>query len=395
MEARDSGPKIRPLPVDDLDVDAPQQTPVEPKRRWVPLVVIVAGAIAFGVIATGLGPGEPDSVGGRTTTPPATIGDEPPPTTTTLPQPPALREFLPFADDGLKLVSLSATTAGVGGWDADAAHPVFHTNITRPQTAAFNVDGTRVAVAMSTSRGSAFVIDEAAGGNPTYVRGATSGRWHPTDPSLFAWSEPDDDAGMRTVIRVGDLSGDTSAGLTALVDFTLEGEHLLRAWGDWGFATETAGVTFVFDPDGMATYIAEGTFLSASADGVLLLGMTEADSSVPSLLHPDGSLVAMPSLDVGASEYHITADAEWVLAVTLQADGHTSILAKAVNSRSTRLTSIEHAARIVGSMADDRALILQEIDSNDLVFKDWSSGAEFRLPVDSEIGAVYVVDPHL
>lgn len=409
MEARDSGPKIRPLPVDDLDVDAPQQTPIEPKRRWTPLVVIAVGAIAFGVIATGLGPGKPDSVGGQTTAPPATIAEASPATTTTiLPEPPTLAEMIPFAENGMQLVAVSNTSARIGEWYPDASAPTFGNTIMQPRSAAFNIDGTRVMVQTWSGGDTALTVTETGGANPLHLRNVTSGRWHPDDPDLLAWTEYDSRTGSDTIVKVADLSGDRSAGISPLNEFVLEGEQTIRAWGDWGFATAkdlavllahpdrsqpalTASVsTFIFDPDGLEIGIATGTLFDAAADGTLLLGDLTGDEPMPYLRNPDGSITELPGLDVGASDYQITADGQWVLAVTLQADGHTSILARAVNTRSTRLTSVEQAARVVGTMAGDRALVLQEVQSNDLVFKDWSSGAEYRVPVDSQIGAVYV-----
>ena len=49
---------------------------------------------------------------------------------------------------------------------------------------------------------------------------------------------------------------------------------------------------------------------------------------MPFLLNPDGSRTELPSLDIGGSDFRITADGEWVLATTVQADGHTSIVAR-------------------------------------------------------------------
>ena len=86
----------------------------------------------------------------------------------------------------------------------------------------------------------------------------------------------------------------------------------------------------------------------------------------------------------------MTADEEWVLAVTPQADGHTSILARTTRSRSTRLTSVNGSARIVDLAWGDRFVVLQEAETGDLVFKDWNTGAEFRLPMDADVAAVFL-----
>ena len=395
MEARDSGSRIRPLPVDDIDGDAPQHHPIEPKRRIAPLIVIVAGALAFGFIARGLGLSDGADVGNATTTPPAGLAEEPGPTTTTLPPPPPppiLRQLLPVATDGFNLVTVTATTARIGDWNSESTTPSFNANVSQPRSAAYNADGTRIAI-HSWVRNGSFVLDASDGGNPVHLRDdITSGAWHPTDPDLFAWTQPDPDtAADQAIVRVADLSGDTSAGAAPLVEFTIPfASQTLHAWGDWGFVTTRDDATFGFDPDGIPTRSGNGTFFDVAVDGTLLLAAVDEQGAVPYLLLPDGTEMPLPSLDIGASDFELTADGEWVLAVTFQEDGHTSILARTVHSRSTRLTSIDQTARVVGTAWDDRFLVLQEVTTNDLLFKDWSTGAEYRVPVGEQVAAVYL-----
>jgi len=114
------------------------------------------------------------------------------------------------------------------------------------------------------------------------------------------------------------------------------------------------------------------------------------EGTAPFLLAGDGSVVDLPNLDIGASDFRITSDGDWVLAVAIQEDGHTSILARTVHTRSTRLTSIDATALIVDMAWQDRFLVLQEIASDDLVFKDWNTGAEFSVPMDDPVGAVFL-----
>ncbi|MCP3998196.1 MAG: hypothetical protein GY722_24510 [bacterium] len=392
MEARDSGSRIRPLPIDDLDGDVPQHQPIEPRRRIAPLIVIVAGAIAFGVIARGLSVGDSTEVGSRTTTPPATLAEEPVPTTTTTrtPPPQTLGRMLPMANGGIKLVTLTATKAQVGQWDSALTFPTYNANILQPRSAKYNADGRLVAVQTGVDAGS-MVIDAAVGGSPTYIQeNITSGSWHPTDPALFAWTEVEDET-ESTVVRVADLSRDSSAGVAALVEFSIPGiDHLLQAWGDWGFATSSDGTISGLDPDGIPVRSVAGEFFDAAVDGTLLIADMGAEGPTPFLLNVDGSIAALPSLDIGATDFRITGDGDWVLAATIQEDGHTSILARTVHARSTRLTSVDETARIIDTTWEDRFLVLQELESNDLLFKDWNTGAEFSVPMDDPVGAVFL-----
>lgn len=387
MEARDSGSKIRPLPIDDIDGDAPQQGHVETKRRLLPLIVIVVGAIAFGVIARGLGPtGSTEVASAPTTAAPLAETAEPTTTTTTAPPPRLLRQLLPTAENGLRIVMMTDTSAAIGEWTPGSATPSFNARISQPRSASFNADQARVAVHTGVKDGS-FVIDSSEGGSPIYIqKNVSSGAWHPSDPDLFAWTE----VGIgRTLLKIADVSGYTGSGLEPLVEIVIEpSDHELKAWGDWGFVTSSSGMLYVLDIDGQELWRIESDFYDATPDGILLLARIEDGAAMPYLLNPDGTETALSGLDIGASDLRLTDDADWVIAVTYQADGHTSILARTVRSRSTRLTSIDETARIVDLILEDRFLVLQEIHSNDLVFKDWNTGAEFRIPVEAEIAAV-------
>lgn len=397
MEARDHGSRIRPLPLDNLDMDAPRQGPAGPKRWWVPLSVIAAGAIAFGIIATGLGAGGSTgtATGGVTTS--TSITDTAAPDTTT---PPAaapatalpLGEQAPFTNETLRLIGLRPSSASVMNWGPEQSEPTTVSLLAQPQSASYNADGTRFLV-VSAAAGSTLIVDGVDDHSPIHIRGAFSAAWHPTDPNLLAWTEPTGDEIVGTTVKVADLSGGPAPGVEPLTETILPGGlHRLRAWGDWGFATQGGDTTHGFDPDGLPVRSAGGAMFGSAPDGTLLVVEMGTDRGIPFLLNPDGTRTELPSLDIGASDYRIIAGGEWVVAITSQPDGHTSILARAVNSRSTRITSIEETARLVGTSSGDRFLVLQEEGTNGLIFKDWRNGAEYRIPVADAIGAVFLND---
>jgi hypothetical protein len=392
MEARDSGSRIRPLPIDDIDGGQPQHRPIEPKRRWASLIVIVLGALAFGVIARGLGVGTDTQVGSATTVPPASLAETPSATstTTTEPAPSTLLDMLPAATEGLQLITVTSSSARVGTWEPEAIAPVFATTAPQPLAASYNTTGTRTAI-HSSARGGSFVIYSDDSISPAHLTGAvTSVAWHSANPNLMAWTAEDED-NAATTISVADISGDTSAGVSPLVALTVAGDrHTLRTWGDWGFATTRDGMVYGFDPDGFEVRTYEGAYFDAAPDGTLLLGDVDDEGTAPFLLSPDGERVDLPSLDIGADDFRITDDGQWVLAVTIQQEGHTSILGRTVYSRSTRLTSIDETARVVNTARAGRFLVLQEIATGDLIFKDWNTGAEHRVPAGEEVADIFL-----
>jgi len=399
MEARNSGSKIRPLPIDDIDGDAPQHRPAA-EPRWLPLAVIVVGAIAFAVVARGLAPPEPTEVGAATTTTTST--------TTTSTSPPAepdptaavpLSQLLPFATDSLRFVTLQGWAA-INEWGLDAIAPHLGPFIGEADTAAYNVDGSYLAIHRGVRDGSITITDR-DGSHPVYLqKNVTAGMWHPTDPHLFAWTASPDtsDTGETSYLSIADVAGSVGASLEPLIEITLEGgPHGLLAWGDWGFVAtdlsdEVRPTVVRYDPDGLDPVRIEGEFFDVTPDGVLLMARLDDSGYVPHVIDVDGSETALIGLDIGASDFRITADGNWVIALTPQADGHTSILARTVRSRSTRLTSIEEPATLVGLSRDDRHVILQELESADIVFKDWDTGAEHRVPIPNgnRVAAVFL-----
>ena len=335
------------------------------------------------MVAVGLGQRAPDHAAAGTTSPPLSQEAQPP-TTTSLPPPPALEDAVPFAARGLTLVILSDTGARAGVWHPNLATPSFNAEFSPAAAAAVNSDGTRISVEGTGET----IVDVALGGNPQFLGGG--GLWHPSDPDLFAWVESDPGSD-ETVIRTVDISAaETSHEIVPLLEFSVPfSDASLAAWGDWGFAVVFSETIHIFDPDGVPVRNAEGEVLDAANDGTLLV----ADGNGPPfVLNADGSTTALPSLDVGASDYIITPAGDWAIAVTPQEDGHTSILARAVNSRSTRITSVDQAARVVGVSPTGQVLILQSAETNGLFFKEWKTGVEYELSTHFRVAAIYVED---
>ncbi len=401
MEARDSQSKIRPLPIDEIDGRAPSPHRAQPPRRWLPLAVIVLGAIAFAIVARGLGPARSPEVSAATTTTAAPAA--PDPTTTTLPSAPppeTLVQMLPFARDGLDLVAIDGS-ARIGNWAPDSASPSYHAMVDQPIGAVFNATGSRVAINTNGGAGS-IVIDTVETGQRIILSEGIAqwgGVWHPSDPDLFAWTvAPDAAAGDLTYLRVANISAYGGETLEPQREIELPaGQHALLAWGDWGFVTEhwtpeNGPVVTLWDADGLNPLELEGDFFGATPAGLVLMAAVEDSGYVPYLVELDRSLAWLVGLDIGAYNFHITSDGEWVIALTLQADGHTSVLARTIRSRAVRLTSIAEVGRFVTFAVDDRYVVLQEGDSGDLVFKDWNNGGEYWIPVD---GGESIADVHL
>jgi hypothetical protein len=400
MEARDSGSKIRPLPIDDIDGDAPQHRPAA-EPRWLPLAVIVVGAIAFAVVARGLALPEPAEVGAAATTTTSTTSTslpaEPDPTTAALSP---LSQLLPFATDSLQLVILRGWAA-INEWQLDAIAPDVGRFIGEADTATYNVNGSYLAIHSGVRDGSITITDR-DGIPPIYVqKNAVAGMWHPADPHLFAWTASpgsSDTDGDTSSLSIADVSGSINASLEPLIEIALEGgPHELLAWGDWGFVAaelsdEVRPTVVRYDPDGLDPVRIDGEFFDATPDGALLMARLDDSGYKPYVIEVDGRETELIGLDIGASDFRITADGIWVIALTPQADGHTSILARTVRSRSTRLTSIDEPATLVGLSSDDRHVILQEFDSADLVFKNWDTGAEHRVPIPDgdRVAAVFL-----
>ena len=401
MEARDSRSKIRPLPIDEIDGNVSPHHRVKPPRRWRPLAVIVLGAIAFGIVARGLSPaGSPEVAGPTTTTPPPAVAAEPTTTPDSSALPPeSLAQMLPFAKNRLDLVAVDES-ARIGNWALDSASPSYDVTVVQAVDAAFNASGSHVAVHTRVNEGSIVIDAVEAGPRIVISEGIAQwgGVWHPTDPDLFAWTAAPDAADPDfTFLRVADISGYAGETLEPLREIELPGLQGLLAWGDWGFVTEDwtpekGPVVTLWDADGLTPLELEGEFFGATPAGLLLMGAVADSGYVPYLVELDRSIIPLMNLDIGASDFQITSDGEWVIALTLQADGDTSIFARTIRSRAIFITSIDEAGRFVAFALDGRYIALQESESGDLVFKDWISGAEYLIPID---GGESIADVHL
>jgi len=359
----------------------------------------MAGALAFAVIGRGLGRALRPDAGSPANTSVPGLAATPEPTTTTRPPPPSppplepLQRRFSAAVDGLRTVEI-AGTANLTAWEPTSMFPIVLASVAQARWAQFSADGSQVAI-LTDVGGGTLVIDSADGGAPRYVRDAvTSARWHPVAPDRLAWTKrlPE-----WTLLRIGTItpqSGHTPVLPDATISLPLD--TTLRAWGDWGFLVEapdegTGSRLILLDPDGTVVAEPAGRLRDITPDGTLLLLRPDAAGRpMLYLLPPDLEEVPLPGLDIGAADYRITGDAAWIVAVSVQADGRTSILARATRSNSTRITSIDGPARVIDFGPTDRFLVLQEVGSGDLVFHDWKSGAAFRVPAGR--GRVAAVD---
>lgn len=399
MEARDSRSKIRPLPVDEIEGGLPQRRQ-EPVKKVLPLIGVALGALAFAVIALGLGPVTEFEVGSATTTAITVAATTEAPLVPQMIDPP-LREMLPVAAS-LRFVEFTSTAARVASWAAGDTAPVFNATVNSPHDAAFNADGTLVLIHSLIQEGSA-IINDAEGGRPIYLSGGVSSvYWHPTDPTAIAWTEGTHSD--PTILNTANLTGIASHGVVSpLVEVELEpGLHLL-AWGSWGFLLESSDTgdgtappeasLLVLDPAGKERGRLSGDFYGSSDDGLLLLARTDEDGvAMPFVVEADLSETPLTGLDIGAADFLLSSSGEWVIAVTPQADGHTSVLARTVRAKSTRLSSVRNETTVIGLVWEDRYVALQDIATGDLIFKDWSTGAEFHVPSpsDTRIGAIFL-----
>jgi hypothetical protein len=398
MEARDSRSKIRPLPVDEIDGGSPQRRP-EPVKKAIPLIGVAVAAVAFAVIALGLGPARESDVASATTTTPFEAESAPTTTTTAAPRDPLLREMLPVVADSLRFIDVTATAARVGEWLPDAPQPAFAATVNLPDGAGFNADGTRVVI-RSLVRGGSAVIDDAAGGRPIFLnQTVTSIMWHPTDPDAIAWTAGGVDT--PTVLKVAALAGVESHGvLTPDLEVELTPGLRLLAWGSWGFLLqEESGILapasdlLLLDSSGHERTRLSGNFYASSDDGLLLLARDDGSGvAMPFLVEADLTETALSGLDIGAADFLLSGAGDWVIAVTPQADGHTSVLARTVRAHSTRLSSVRNETTVIGLVWEDRYVALRDVATGDIIFKDWNTGAEFHVafPDAADIAALFL-----
>ncbi|MEA3511382.1 MAG: hypothetical protein U9R51_08110 [Actinomycetota bacterium] len=393
MPRREQPSQVRPLLPDN---DVPGQ-PHAPTRRTPGASVAVAAAavvLALMFVIFGAGGGDdipaPDPDQSLVAAEAADVEV----TATTLPE--RLSDMVPVETNRLATISRSGDPRMVLWLPSERVGRTYRLQ-NDPQWASF--DATGEFIAYLDPQWTLFAGPVPGDSAPQVEAMVSGARFHPTETAELAYTAPiagSDSTGVYRVHVSPDILGSLEP---ELVGSLSETAHLLT-WGDWGYAVSLdraeSPAIMILDPDGRAMRIMPGVAYSAGGDAMFVdaTGEPFAGSGDPGLLAP---LVVVPKSSVGIFDrmfepiylfpgtdartlnVAISPDGLQIADSTFTNTGGTSVTIRDRSVDTLRTVRIDSVAHPIGFVADGTHLAMQDVDSGELIFLNWRTGAHYRL----------------
>jgi hypothetical protein len=395
MSRGDNGDRVRPIEYAPDDVHTTEsslvadQEPGRP-RPWIALalsataVIVAVGAVSiFGSLESNdPTPPEPQEFASGAQSDP-----EAPPETL----PPRLEDSLPNLTDRLTLVALVDDTLQTLLWDPSFRVPRAYDLPIDSEgplvdiEASFDSGGRMLALTVTTPQNTRIYL-----GNPTDIGrapdivGATSLRWHASEVGAIAWAVPGPNGkwDLHTG-KVDPLSG-TILNDTVVTSFGIP-VGLVR-WDSDGFVLNQGSAVIAVDPSGTPMWQQAGVAVSGSASILSIIAPDDSASETRWLI-ADRLTGAAGSLQVNGppSEVWVTTSRDTDLIAEITASSNaTRVLVNGPELASRRIVQVDLDVRPVGFTASGEYLQFDQLDSNDLVFVNWRTGATHTVPIPDD-----------
>jgi hypothetical protein len=317
--------------------------------------------------------------------------------TTTTTVPPRFSDMVPIETDRLVTISRSGDPRTVLWLPSERFGRTYRLQ-NDPQWASF--DATGDSVAYIDARSTLFAGPVPGDVAPQVEAMVSGARFNPTEPAELAYSAPVAASGATGLYRVHVTPGILGGLREPMMVATLSETAHLLTWGDWGYAVSiddpASPAIIILDPEGQAERIMPGVAYSAGGDAIFVdaTGEPFAGSGDPELIAP---LVVVPESAVGIFDRMFEpiylfpgADAR-TLNVTISPDGlqiadatftntgGTSVTIRDRSVDTLRTVRIDSVAYPIGFVADGTHLAMQDVDSRELIFVNWRTGAHYRL----------------
>ncbi len=258
-------------------------------------------------------------------------------------------------------------------------------------------------------------IGPTTGGQPAAFVGVRGAQWHPTRPGQAAWVAqlPTDSHPSLYTATVGPSFGSVTS--AEQLSELPEGARL-GAFGDWGYAIEwpleflletegeqdfvfSAGALTILDTAGVPQRTTVADLVAHGGEGTLLVIPRDAGFDISPYVDPalTGDVVVIPgaidvvdetltSLGVGfritpEGTHFVSPDGEWLVEVVTREGGLIDVTAHGIRSSRTRSRGFPGPARPIGLASDGVHLLLQDLQTNELVMFGWDQGTLYRVPV--------------
>jgi len=224
-------------------------------------------------------------------------------------------------------------------------------------------------------------------------------RFHPTETAELAYTAPVAASGSTGLYRVHVAPG-LLGGLESVLVATLSETAHLLTWGDWGYAVSiddpASPAIIILDPEGNAERIMPGVAYSAGGDAIFVDATVESiarsrerELLAPITVVPESGvgifdrmfepIYLFPGADARTLNVTISPDGLRIADVTFTNTGGTSVTIRDRSVDTLRTVRIDSVAHPIGFVADGTHLAMQDVDSRELIFVNWRTGAHYRL----------------
>ncbi len=401
MEGWDDGPRVRPISLDDDSTTPGVESSVRPdrhKRRWLPVVVTgITVAVVFVAVSLfgALESDDPQQQDAAlfSSVRSDTSNDQ---RSTDSATAPIERQPRSGVSDTMTLIATYGDRVRTLLWDPSFGVPRPYNLLGTAMitgsdlvSASFDSSGTSLAVLVDTPTGT-----NVWAGTPTNVGespdivGASSSVWHATRARSIAWTEETE--GGNTVLATGSIHRRSGSLVNIRPMAELKPSAQLLRWDADGFIINEAGTIRALAADGTLRWERAGIAISSSSSFVI--ATAPEDGSVEVLwmiLDRSTGERAGPSPDLMTKEAWVPRSRDPGLIATVSAsDSHSILTIRGTNLQSPRTVEIEQQVTPIGFTSKSDYFLFNALDTGDLVFVNWRTGATHTVQIPSEYAVV-------
>jgi len=302
--------------------------------------------------------------------------------------PPRLEESLPNLTDRLTLVAMVDGTFQTLLWDPSFRVPKAYDlpiGGTEPLVdieASFDSGGRMLAIEISTPETTqVYLGDPTDVGLTPDIRRPASLLWHASQVGALAWVMPGPNGqwDLHTG-KVDPLSGTIT---NDLVVTSFDTPVDLVRWDTSGFVLNQGSDVVAIDPDGKSMWQRTGVAISGSTSILAIIAPDDSESDTRWVIADRISGEAVPRQVVGTpSEVWVAMSRDTDLVAEIAAtETRTRIAVSGPELAATRVVQVDLQVEPIGFTSSGEYLQFDLLDSNDLVFVNWNTGATHIVPI--------------
>jgi hypothetical protein len=399
MAQGDREQRVRPIdyaPEHSFSSIADTDQDLEPHRPrpWIALVLsAVAVLVAVGAVSVfgSLEFNEPEPPDPQEFASGAQNEVEAPPETL----PPRLEDSLPNVTDRLTLIAMVDETLRTLLWDPSFRVPkaydlpIENVDADTDIEASFDSGGRTLAITTTSPHTTrVYVGDPTDVGRTPDMIGPTSLLWHASQVGAIAWVSPGQDGqwSLHTG-KVDPLSG-TLTNDSVVVNFPTA-ISLVR-WDTSGFVLNKGSSVTAISPAGEPLWEQKGLAVSGSASILAIIAPDDSASNTRWLIADRFSGEAAPQQVTGTpGEIWVATsrDTDLIAEIAASVD-KTRILVSGPEIAAKRIVQVDLQVAPIGFTSSGEFLQFNMLDSNDLVFVNWRTGATHVVPIPEDTAVI-------